>query len=94
MTLKATLSFTGLTKGLDERTYSIAKVHAWMDLLNQSMRPVKFNNPTKNGTRVNVEQIANQEGYDRGVEELEGYIYVVNKKYGTDICLKPDQKDH
>lgn len=90
--MKATLAFNGLTNGLDERTYAIAKVHAWMNLLNQNMRPTKFFDPTKNGTRVNVEQIMSQSDYDKGFEELEGFACVVNKKHGTDFTFKKEEE--
>ena len=94
--INATLSFNGMTKGLDERTYAISKVHVWIDLLNKNMRPTKFYAPTSNGTRINVEQILNQEDYDKGLEELDGFMYTVNKKHGTDfkLSMKEEEKPH
>lgn len=86
--MKAKLSFHGLTKGLDKRTYAISKVNAWMNMLNQNMRPVRFYNPTINGTNVSVEQILDQSDYDKGLEELEAYTLWVNEKYGTDFRLR------
>jgi hypothetical protein len=90
--MKATVAFNGLTKGLDNKTYAIGKVHAWMKLLNENIRPTKFFNPTKNGTRVNVEQIMDQAEYDKGLEELEAYAYAVNKKHGTNFRFKPESE--
>lgn len=90
--MKATLVFNGLTNGLDEKTYAIGRVHAWMELLNQNMRPIKFFNPTKNGTRVSVEQILGQTDYDKGFEELEAYAYIINKKHGTNFKFKQESE--
>jgi len=83
------MSFAKLTSEVNEKDYAVRKAVLWIQMLNDNMRPTKWLKATKKGTKVNFETIRSQEDYDKGLDELDTFLYDINKKYGTDFKLKP-----
>lgn len=71
----------------NEKEYATGKVVVWLKMLNDGMKPRRWNKPNKNGTAITFDGIHSQEDYETGLGELEGYISFVNKKYDLDLKL-------
>lgn len=84
--MNSILFFPKLTNDLDAKTYSIEKIYVWDDMLKRNMKPIKFFNPTKKGTKVQVEQVLNEQEHTEGLKELERFARNINKRHGT--CFK------
>lgn len=75
----------------NEKEYSIGKVVFWLKMINDMMKPVRWNKPTKNGTAVKFEYIHYKETYEIAMGELKGFIKHVNDTYDLDLTLTDEK---
>jgi hypothetical protein len=80
--------FKKLTNEVEEKEFAIRKAYIWLNMLNDGMKPVKWLKPTKKGTKVNFEIIRSEEELNKGLDELDTYLYDINKRFGTDLKIK------
>lgn len=93
MSMRGQVIVSGMTEQLDAKAYHISKCYAWMNLLNEGMKPVGFLQPTKKGTKINIISLESEQDYEFALMELEGFMYAVNKRFGTDLkCTQPTGK--
>lgn len=79
--------YSAMTSQVDAGRYSVRKVYAWANMLNDRKRPVLWKKPSKKGTRVRWEMVRTQEEIEMAWDELEEYIHAINKRFGTDFRL-------
>jgi len=84
------MNFPKLSSDLSGKVYAISKVHIWLHMLNDNMKPKKWLRATKKGTKVNFDSIHSQAEYEKGLIELQVFIDEVNTTYGTDFKLRKD----
>lgn len=81
------MNFEKLTNKISEKDHAMGKVAIWSGMLGDLMKPTKWFNSTKNGTKVNFDKIHTQKEYDMAVLELEGHLFIVNKLHDTDFKM-------
>lgn len=81
------MSFENLTAALDQKKYAVSKAVIWLNMLNDNMKPTKWLKASKKGTKVNFDSIRSEEDYKSGLDELDSYLYEINKKFGTDLKI-------
>ncbi|MNS59244.1 hypothetical protein D3C71_1186010 [compost metagenome] len=81
------MNYSRLTSKVEPRHYAIGKAHCWLDMINRSMRPKKWNKPTTKGTKVTFDAINSEEELESAFGELEQFISQINVEHGTDITL-------
>ena len=81
------MNYSKLNTKLEPQIYAIAKAHIWLDLINQRMKPRKWNKATTKGTKVTFDMITTPETLEMAFDELEVYLKSVNREHGTDIEL-------
>jgi len=81
------MNWRRLTSKVDEKTYEIDKVYCWLKMINDGMRPKRWNKPNGKGTKVSFEGIHDENGLNTALDELEVFIKSVNRKHETDFKL-------
>ncbi|MEC0242004.1 hypothetical protein P4H66_19560 [Paenibacillus dokdonensis] len=81
------MNYSKLNTKVEPRIYAIGKAHIWLDLINQRMKPKKWNKATAKGTKVTFDMITKPEILELAFDELEVYLKQVNREHGTDIEL-------
>ncbi|AIQ19557.1 hypothetical protein H70357_24725 [Paenibacillus sp. FSL H7-0357] len=79
------IEFKYLTNKVAEKDYEVRKAIIWHKMLGDGMLPTRWLKPTAKGTKVNFDQIQDQEGYDKAIVDLKHHLNAVNEKYGTDL---------
>lgn len=82
------MSYARLTNKMSEQDYETAKIRIWFHMLQKNMAPKKWLKPSKNGTKVNFDQISTQEQADQALDQLEVFMKSVNRRFGTDYKLQ------
>ncbi|BFH11741.1 hypothetical protein WJ0W_006920 [Paenibacillus melissococcoides] len=83
------MRFSSMTDkvALDDLQYSALKMSAWLQMLNNGMKPVSWAKPNRRGTRVKWESINSREEENWSFDELEGFVNAIKKRFGADIEL-------
>ncbi len=79
--------FRKMTNKLNERQLEIVKVNNWMVMLNNSEKPMKWLKTTSRGTKVNFDFIKSEEEYEKGLDELQEYLNVVNDRFSLGFSI-------
>lgn len=79
--------FKNMKNKYSERHLVIGKAQAWMNMLNDGMRPTKWLKTTAKGTKVNFDFIKTSEQYDEGIIELETFLNEINEEYSLGISI-------
>ena len=90
------INFKHLTLALyksSERKYFVNKCHMWLKMINDNMRPKRWNKPNKNGTAVHFVAITNQEEEDAALDHLRAFVTEVNRNYGTDLNVRVEKEE-
>lgn len=89
-----TMNFSALTRKLlkdDAAEYKVGKAYAWLRLIKDGMKPTKWYEPTKNGTKVKFEFISDKSTYLMAMGEFRGYLDVLNQEFpGLGIRLESE----
>lgn len=76
-----------MTNKSSERHLAIGKAQAWMDMINDGMRPKKWLKPNAKGMKVNFDFIKTPEQYDEALFELEAFLNEINEKHSLGISI-------
>lgn len=76
-----------LKVGLDENIYDVVKMYYWLEMLKDSMVPVKWMKATKKGTKVIFNYPQSQDEWDKSYHDLKSYMKWLNQKYGLNYSL-------
>jgi hypothetical protein len=82
--LKCSMRQKLLTKKLfdtNNKQYTLGKGRFWVSLFNDGLRPVKWNQPTTQGTLCTCTPISNDEDKKLAMNELNNFINQSNEKY-------------
>ncbi|MNW57541.1 hypothetical protein D3C74_353570 [compost metagenome] len=82
------MNYRRLTSKVEQRIYDIGKAHIWLSMINDKMKPKKWNKPNTKGTKVTFDYIGTKEDLEVAFDEFEVYIKNVNRTHGTDLALK------
>lgn len=85
--------FDRVTSQLSEKEYAAAKATAWISLVIETMRVVKWHEPTKEGTRVDTAMMKDQSEYDSEVKKVEAFIEEVNRTYDLELKIMREDSD-
>ena len=84
------MNYPSMTSKMSEIEYAQAKAHVWMHMLNEGQNPKKWLKATSKGTKVNFDYVASQEGYEKGLVDLECYLSEINIRFGLDYKLRKE----
>ena len=70
-----------------EQLYAIIKANNWLHMIKGSHKPIKWYEPTPEGTKVKFELILSDEQCDQAIQELREYVDELNAKYNCGIEL-------
>lgn len=79
--------FPNMTNKYSDRNYAMGKAQAWMNMLNDGMKPTRWLKPNAKGTKVNFDSIKTKEEYDEGLSELQEYLNGINEKFSLGIII-------
>lgn len=85
------INYPKMNLKMDAKTFAIVKAHVWLDMLNEGKRPTKWFKTNTKGTKVAYDYMYSQEEYDAGLDELDTYMYEVNKKYNVGLKISSEK---
>lgn len=75
----------------NDKEYSVGKVVFWLNMINDNMKPVRWNKPNKNGTSVKFDYIHDKETHEIAMGELKGFMNYVNETYNLDLTFTKEK---